>query len=306
MSVSWLIPVKNGMPYLPETLASIEAQTCKDFQVLLWDNGSTDGTIEEAKSWIPSRLPGKVFADRPLFLGLSRAALVDAADTEYCAIIDADDIARPNRLAAQVEFMEGHPEVSVVSCHFEKIGENGESLNAFGTPPLTHDEIVPWFLAPSPICQPGALFRRDDVLKIGNYHEQYLEDYDLWLRLAHRQKLANVGQVLLSYRVRENSFVRTSVKENRHDTAIRECAAQYAQSLFGLKPETLDLLMRRTHPHAWPEIKRMAEYLQATQGGGDRTRRGSFLKLAKRLTCKNDKRSRAMIGLLRLRIRINL
>ena len=54
-SVTWLLPVKNGMPYLPETLASIAAQTCGDYQVLAWDNGSTDTTIEELRSWIPSR-----------------------------------------------------------------------------------------------------------------------------------------------------------------------------------------------------------------------------------------------------------
>jgi hypothetical protein len=64
--------------------------------------------------------------------------------------------------------------------------------------------------------------------------------------------------------------------------------------------------MRREHPYAWPEIKRMAEHLQATQGGGDRTRNLSFLKLAKRLVSKPDKRSRAMIELFRLRKRIDL
>ena len=299
--MTWLIAVKDGMPFLPETLASLEAQTYPNHSVILWDNGSNDGTVEEAQRWLPSQLPGLVVADRPMFLGLSRAALVEAAKTELCAIIDADDVARPERLQAQVEFMARNPEVAACSCHFEKIGETGESLNFVGKLPLHHDDIVPWFLTPSPICQPGVMLRRSMVLEAGNYREQYLEDYDLWMRLAHKRKLGNVDQVLLSYRVRENSFVRTSVKENRHEPAIVECAGQFAEGLFGLTPQTVTALMRRTHPFAWPEISRMAKFLRASQGGRDRTRSPAFLKVAKRLTNKADKRSRAMIALLRLR-----
>ena len=51
-----LIPVLNGMPYLRQTLASLEAQSFRDFVVLLWDNGSGDGTVAEAQKWIPARL----------------------------------------------------------------------------------------------------------------------------------------------------------------------------------------------------------------------------------------------------------
>ncbi len=54
--VTWLVPVKDGMPYLPETLASIEAQTYRNWQILSWDNGSTDGTVAELHKWIPSRM----------------------------------------------------------------------------------------------------------------------------------------------------------------------------------------------------------------------------------------------------------
>src|SRR5437763_1462931 len=89
--VTWLMPVKNGMPYLPHTLRSIEAQTYKNWRVLASDNGSTDGTLEELQRWIPSRLPGRIIADEPLSLGKSLARLVGKAETELCARSDVDD-----------------------------------------------------------------------------------------------------------------------------------------------------------------------------------------------------------------------
>jgi hypothetical protein len=60
VAVTWLLPIKNGMPFLPETLESIAAQTCKDFTLLAWDNGSTDSTVEELKRWIPDRVATNV------------------------------------------------------------------------------------------------------------------------------------------------------------------------------------------------------------------------------------------------------
>jgi glycosyltransferase involved in cell wall biosynthesis len=71
------------MPYLTEALASLEAQTFRDFEVCLWDNGSTDGSLEEARRWIPGRLKGRVVADRPLPLHECLAKRVEEARTEF-------------------------------------------------------------------------------------------------------------------------------------------------------------------------------------------------------------------------------
>src|SRR3954470_6092499 len=109
--VTWLLPVKNGMPYLPETLASIEAQTYRNWEIIAWDNDSTDGTLELLQAWIPERLPGKIVTGNPLPLGRTLSELVQLAETEYCARIDADDVNYPNRLAVQVAFLNAHPEI---------------------------------------------------------------------------------------------------------------------------------------------------------------------------------------------------
>src|SRR5258708_4609867 len=90
--VTWLLPVRNAMPFLPQALAGIAAQSCRGATVLAWDNGSTDGSVEVLREWIPARLPGRVEWARPLPLGLCRAEMVRLATTEYCACADADDV----------------------------------------------------------------------------------------------------------------------------------------------------------------------------------------------------------------------
>ena len=112
-AVTLLMPVFNGMPFLPETLESIERQDYKNWEIIVWDNGSTDGTLEELHRWIPTRLPGRVISGEPLKLGPSFARLVEAARSELCARIDADDVMFPKRLTMQVAFMQEHPEVGV-------------------------------------------------------------------------------------------------------------------------------------------------------------------------------------------------
>jgi glycosyltransferase involved in cell wall biosynthesis len=101
-TVTVIIPVLNAMPYLTEALASLEAQTFKDFEVCLWDNGSTDGSMEEAKRWIPAILPGRVVTGRPLPLHECLAAMVEDARTEFIARMDGDDVCLPKRFEKQI------------------------------------------------------------------------------------------------------------------------------------------------------------------------------------------------------------
>src|SRR4051812_48373516 len=113
-NVTWLLPVRNGMPYLPMTLASIARQTYQNFTVIAWDNGSNDGTLEVLHQWIGPKLPGVLVTDRARGLGASMAAMVEMARTELCAVIHADDINIESRLDRQVSFMTDHPKAILV------------------------------------------------------------------------------------------------------------------------------------------------------------------------------------------------
>jgi glycosyltransferase involved in cell wall biosynthesis len=296
-TVTWMIPVLNGMPYLPLTLKSIENQSYKDYQVVLWDNGSTDGSLEEARRWIPSRLPGTVVADRPLPLGLARAAMMRECESEFCALIDADDTSEPDRLEKQIAFMREHPEVAVLGTHLRKMNSKGDDLGPFTIYPLTSDQIVQEMLLQNAIGQPSALVRRAPVLAVGNYRDfspTHVEDYDLWLRMAAAgYQLANLPDFLVNYRIHDKSTTHRSMAANRLDTQMRKCLAEAAPTLYGVSRETMELLSLKKSTYAAPAIERIARHL-----GDEKAiwKSAYFQHSARYLIGKTDLRTRAIVA----------
>ncbi len=259
----------NGMPYLPLTLASIEAQTFKDFEIILWDNGSTDGTVEEATRWIPSRIPGSIVTGEPLPLGLARAAMVSQCKTEFGALIDADDVNEPQRLERQMQFMAGHPEVAVVGTQLRQINSAGEDMGPFTDYPLTHEQIVAEMLRSNPIGQPAVLFRCAAVLAAGNYRDfspTHVEDYDLWLRMAAMKfRLANLPEALVRYRVHERSTTQKSIAANRLDAEMLRRLQEAAPTLYGCDGETIARLKLRQQPMAFSALVGISRHLNGSE-----------------------------------------
>jgi hypothetical protein len=268
--VTWLLPVKNGMPYLTETLASIEAQTYRNWQVLAWDNGSTDGSLEELHRWIPGRLPGRIVTDRPLPLGAALRCMVEQCDTELCARIDADDVNLPDRLAKQVGFLLAHPHISLVGSQILEIDEDGAPRTpTIGRLPTEDDEIVRDMLRTPGIAHPTVVFRRSAVLAAGNYRyvgEVNVEDYDLWLRLAARHRVANLDVPLLRYRVHERSATVISQRQGLMEQATFSRFVEHAPALFGCSQAEAQRLVTRTHPFAILALVRIARHLKKRSG----------------------------------------
>jgi glycosyltransferase involved in cell wall biosynthesis len=222
--------VRNGMPYLPATLASLEAQTYSNHALLVWDNGSTDDTVAELRRWIPSRLPGRIITGRPLGLGASLAALVETAETEYCARIDADDIAAPTRLDKQIAFLQAHPKVVAVGTQVEFMDEDDRPMeNPWVFP--TEDAEVRWGTRWRPLnLHPTLLLRRTKMLEAGNYRDcKPMEDHDILIRLSLLGPMPNLPEQL--YRWRRHSGSITTRIPDHHDYH-REGARMNADVLF--------------------------------------------------------------------------
>lgn len=226
--VTWLMPVRNGLPYLTATLESIARQTYKNHRILVRDDGSNDGTLEELKRWIPSRIPGQIFSGESWGVGRSLAFLVEQAETEFCARIDADDINAPERLEKQVAFLLEHPEVGVVGSRVQWIDENGVFLKRYDHD--TKDAEIRWLTRYAcRICHPAATLRRSVVLAAGNYRAVVYEDSDLWVRMMAITEMANLPDRLLFYR-----YYPGSATGGITDwlPVLRKTAVLHASSLF--------------------------------------------------------------------------
>jgi glycosyltransferase involved in cell wall biosynthesis len=301
--VTWLIAVKNGLPYLPETLASIQAQTYKTWEILAWDNGSTDGTVEVLNEWIPALLPGRVVADRPMNLGLSRAEMVKESKTEFCAIIDADDINLPERLEKQVAYLESHPDVAVLGSHMNRLDAAGAIQGNFSAYPIQATDIVNYLMHGNPIAQPAVLFRRSMILEAGNYRHVSpfnLEDYDLWLRVAARFKLANMEETLVNYRVHNKSTTQIAIQENKLTEEMDTRFCEHAPELFGCSKSDAKLLRERRHPRAAAVLKQIALHLEGgnREKARDRMKTISFINAGRALTDSQDSHARLMFAAL--------
>ncbi|BAS57116.1 hypothetical protein NIES2135_35320 [Leptolyngbya boryana NIES-2135] len=298
--VTWLIPVKNGMPYLPETLASIEAQTYENWEVLIWDNGSTDGTLEELEKWVPERLPGRVVTNDPCGVGGSLAKMVEASNTELCARIDADDINVPQRLETQLSYLIAHPDVAVVGSSMYLIHQD-TGFNELYPRPTHPEDIVNYLISVNSMAHPSVMFRRSAILEVGNYRERPgVEDYDLWLRVATKYKLANLELPLIYYRIRSNSETATYIGQGTLKALTDDCFVQNAPLLFGCTEDEARLLRENRHPIAALALCKTAFYLHKTQGGGifDRLRSASFIGAGTMRLSPSDWGSRIAIALL--------
>jgi glycosyltransferase involved in cell wall biosynthesis len=307
--ITWLLAVKNGMPFLPETLDSLEKQTLAGARIIAWDNGSTDGTVEELKRWIPSRIPGRVVVDQPLGLGASLARMVELSDTEFCARIDADDVCLPDRLEVQAAFLRKNAGISVVGSQVLKMDEDGKDLGPHVRLPCGSDGIQHRMLSGHVLWHPSVLFRRDHVLADGNYRDlQPVEDFDLWMRMASHRKLANLEADLLRYRIRAGSITMTSLRANTLETALSESYGRNAPAVFGIEPELARKLRRAEIPYAWPVLHRILRHLVSVHGGSvlQRSRSHSFQNAAAPLVHPQDVRTRVLLGLRHRSLRTGL
>jgi GT2 family glycosyltransferase len=246
--VTWLMPVLNGMPYLLELLDSLVAQTYSNHEIIVWDNGSTDGSVELLQAYIPARIAGRVVVGQPLPLGICRGRLVETAQTEFCAAIDADDVHHPTRLARQVAYMRDHPSLVALGCLPQLIDDSGNPLPDWDYP--IEDAEIRWrTLWQSSLNAPSTLVRRDAVLRVGNYRNfNNGEDLDLWIRMAQAGPMHNLPDRLVQYR---RHLSNTTAQINDYYLSEQRIAEANATTMFpGLDAATAIDLWQAAYPHS--------------------------------------------------------
>lgn len=200
-AVSVLLPVRNGAPYLRQALASLLAQTRGDFEVLVLDDGSDDGSPDLARSLGDARIHVHVDGRR---LGLSARLNqgVALSRAPLVARMDADDVCLPRRLELQLAFLAAHPEVDLVGARVAVFRGEREIL---GLLPFaaSHEALCarPWHTIPLP--HPTWVGRREWFLRHPYRTPEVLraEDQELLMRAAPTSRYACLPDVLLAYRL---------------------------------------------------------------------------------------------------------
>lgn len=199
----------NAERYLRETLDSVFHQTYENIEIVVVDDGSTDGTrtiLEEAKA-LDNRV--KVFNERHEGLATSRTKSFKYASGEWIAIIDADDLCYPNRIEIQLETSYKYPNADLIFCDTDYIDERGgklgRHLSQFKLPPF-----IPKGMAGNQLLRYGcfvdseAFFARKraiDSLGPLDCNLKYATDYDFFIRLGLVSSFANDPRVLGAWRI---------------------------------------------------------------------------------------------------------
>jgi glycosyltransferase involved in cell wall biosynthesis len=220
--VSVTMAVYNAELYLAAAIDSILAQTLGDFELIAADDGSDDRSraiLERAAQRDPRVQP--IFCPHRGLVPTRNAALAKARG-EFIAVMDADDLAHPERLARQAVFLREHPEVLALGSDVEAIDPDGWPIRRLGVP-LDHAAIDAALMAGrgEALTHPAAMFRREAVLAVGGYRAggPLGEDVDLCLRLAERGRLANLPETLLRYRhhLRKTTYNCVDYRRLMHD-----------------------------------------------------------------------------------------
>ena len=209
--VSVILPVYNGAAYLKEAIDSILAQTFTDFELLVINDGSTDGSESIITSYTDKRVQHlKNERNSGLVFSLNRG--VKEAKGTYIARMDADDVALPERLEKQLAYLQSN-RADIVATRVKLIDATGNSLPDWDEDRdhLTQAEIRRYLRRNNCIAHPTvmgktALFRSYPY----RFKQHYSEDYDLWLRMAAEGvRIEKIAEPLLLHRILTTSFTRS-------------------------------------------------------------------------------------------------
>jgi len=222
--VSVILAVFNGERFLTPAIESILSQTFGDLELIVVDDGSTDGTAGILRGIRDSRVRCLTNQrNEGIYASLNKG--LQLASGEYVCPMDADDIALPMRIQREVAFLDQNPECAMVGSHVRLIDELGIEIGV-ETPPTADKKIRSIMFIHNPFIHATMMIRSSVLQTVGGYDDRFLYngDYDLWLRIASRYRFANLSEILLLRRIHakavtiehELELVRNRIKTLHH------------------------------------------------------------------------------------------
>jgi glycosyltransferase involved in cell wall biosynthesis len=210
--------VYNGASFLKEAIDSILAQTCKDFEFIIINDGSTDDTNQILASYSDPRI--KILKNG-VNIGLTKSLNLGLkiARGKFIARMDADDISQTNRFKEQVSFLEKNKNISFCGSNVLYL-DDSLTVNNF---PENHEELKFEMIGRNPFAHPTMMWKREDfIIKGLIYNERFTvaQDYELWSRAILELKGANLSARLVKYRTHENRISEKKIEEVRRNVEI--------------------------------------------------------------------------------------
>ena len=234
--VSVILPAYNAEAYLKEAIDSILNQTFPDFQLIVINDCSADGTEEIIRQYADPRLvPVKNEKNLGIAATLNRG--LSLAQGDYIARMDADDISLPHRLERQVAYLDTHPDIAVLGTNVETFDENGPLCTGWSSTDPAQMKADLFFSCG--LAHPSVMMRKSVIQALGGYDPEFegLEDYELWFRVARSHGVTTLPEVLFRYRVHSGQV--TKNPSEKYMTRLRALKSRQLAQL-GLPEQELE------------------------------------------------------------------
>lgn len=263
MKISVVMSAYNCEKFLIESLDSLLQQSFSDFELIIFDDGSIDGTRNIIIDYAANDnriIP--IYNEKNMGLTVNLNRGIKLSRGTYIARMDADDISLPERFKKQVHFLENNPDIDLVGTYAIDIDDLGKGIHLRMMPQL-HQDIINLLPKANPITHSSVMFRKESFKKIGFYNESYntTQDYEMWFRAAGiGLKFQNLNEVLLKYRMDSDYVSRKSLKYRLYDCKLRLHSYKYINLpyflyfyafipvLLGLIPKNLYFKIKKMDP----------------------------------------------------------
>jgi glycosyltransferase involved in cell wall biosynthesis len=204
--ISVLLPVYNDSEYLEASIQSILNQTFQDFELLILDDGSEVPIWQIVEKFEDSRIQYHRFDHRGLTHTLNRG--INLTKSKYVARQDADDLSSPYRFEFLSSILEKDQSKALVGSSCQFINENNNVV-ANSSYPTEHDDLVKYLQRlKNPFPHSSTIFRRRVAVELNGYNNRFprVQDYEFWLRISERYKIASCANKLCQIRFRQDSL----------------------------------------------------------------------------------------------------
>ena len=236
--ISVIMSVYNDEKYLSIAIESILNQTYKNFEFIIINDGSTDGSINILEYY--QKLDSRIIVINQENVGLTKSLnkVIKISKFQYIARMDSDDISDKFRLEKQIAFLKHNKGYALVGTNIIKIDKNGNEIEKNKTK-YSYKDILNTFKTRNCIAHGSVLLNRQLLGDMLYYDENFLyaQDFKLWTKISKKYKIANLKEYLYNLRIHEVSISKNKIKEQSISAAVVSYEFEYNTSVINIEEE---------------------------------------------------------------------